>query len=58
MAELDTIRKERKKFVCLNDNIDHEKEGADLVGEEGREGGEREGGGERERERFIIFMNN
>ena len=31
MAELDTIRKEQKKFICLNDNINHEKEGADLV---------------------------
>ena len=33
MAALDTIRKERKKFICLNDNINHEKEGADLVRE-------------------------
>ena len=41
MAELDTIRKERKKFICLNDNINHEKEGADMV---------------REREREILFI--
>ena len=37
MAELDTIRKERKKFICLNDNINHEKEGADMVRERERE---------------------
>lgn len=27
---LDEIRKEKKKFICLNDNIDHSKDGADL----------------------------
>lgn len=27
---LDEIRKKRKKFICLNDNIDHSKSGADL----------------------------
>ena len=27
---LDEIRKEKKKFICLNDNIDHSKEGAEL----------------------------
>ncbi len=31
MAQLDHIRKQRKKFICLNDNIDHSKEGADLA---------------------------
>ncbi len=31
MAQLDHIRKERKKFICLNDNINHYKEGADLA---------------------------
>lgn len=28
---LDEIRKEKKKFICLNDNIDHSKEGAELA---------------------------
>lgn len=28
---LDEIRKERKKFICLNDNINHAREGADLT---------------------------
>lgn len=28
---LDEIRKHRKKFICLNDNIDHSKPGADLA---------------------------
>ena len=31
MEQLDHIRKERKKFICLNDNINHFKEGADLA---------------------------
>lgn len=31
MQSLDEIRKEKKKFVCLNDNIDHRKEGAELA---------------------------
>ena len=31
MNQLDHIRKERKKFICLNDNIDHSKQGADLT---------------------------
>ena len=35
MTELDSIRKERKKFICLNDNINHDKDGADLVREKG-----------------------
>lgn len=34
MAELDTIRKQRKKFICLNDNIEHDKEGAEVVRED------------------------
>lgn len=28
---LDDIRKHKKKFICLNDNIDHSKEGAELA---------------------------
>ena len=28
---MDEIRKKKKKFICLNDNIDHSKEGADLA---------------------------
>ena len=28
---LDELRKKRKKFICLNDNIDHSKKGADLA---------------------------
>lgn len=28
---LDEIRKHNKKFICLNDNIDHAKRGADLA---------------------------
>lgn len=28
---LDEIRKRKKKFICLNDNIDHSKHGADLA---------------------------
>jgi len=31
MQQLDEIRRDRKKFICLNDNIDHQKEGADLA---------------------------
>ncbi len=27
---LDEIRKKRKKFICLNDNIDHSKEGTEV----------------------------
>ena len=34
MAELDTVRKEQKKFICLNDNIEHDKEGVDVVRED------------------------
>lgn len=30
IAMLDEIRKEKKKFICLNDNIDHSKQGAEL----------------------------
>lgn len=28
---LDEIRKQKKKFICLNDNINHSKEGAELA---------------------------
>ena len=28
---LDDVRKHRKKFICLNDNIDHTKPGADMA---------------------------
>ena len=28
---LDDIRKHKKKFICLNDNVDHSKEGAELA---------------------------
>ena len=31
MSQLDHIRKEKKKFICLNDNINHEREGAELA---------------------------
>ncbi len=28
---LDELRKKKKKFVCLNDNIDHSKRGAEMA---------------------------
>lgn len=28
---LDELRKQKKKFICLNDNIDHTKAGADMA---------------------------
>ena len=31
LQQLDAIRSKRKKFVCLNDNIDHSKEEAQLI---------------------------
>ena len=31
LKQLDSIRKNRKKFICLNDNIDHDKKNASVV---------------------------
>ena len=28
---LDELRKKKKKFICLNDNIDHSHEGAEMA---------------------------
>lgn len=31
LQQLDWVRKNQRKFICINDNIDHNKEGADVA---------------------------